>query len=48
MRYNKIIYILLATIIVPTLTAIIGLLVNLKHPKMNAESDTEVIKQMSI
>lgn len=43
-----IIYILLATIIVPTLTAIIGLLVNLKHPKMNAESDTEVIKQMSI
>ncbi len=40
-----IIYILLATIIVPTLTAIIGLLVNLKHPKMNAASDTEVIKQ---
>ena len=40
-----IIYILLASIIVPTLTAIIGLLVNLKHPKMNAASDTEVIKQ---
>lgn len=40
-----IIYILLVSIIVPTLTAIIGLLVNLKHPKMNAASDTEVIKQ---
>lgn len=40
-----IIYILLVSIIVPTLTAIIGLLVNLKHPKMNAASDTEVVKQ---
>lgn len=42
---KDIIFILLATIIMPTLTAIIGLLVNLKHPKLNASSDTEVVKQ---
>lgn len=40
-----IIYILLVSIMVPTLTAIIGLLINLKHPKMDAASDTEVVKQ---
>lgn len=42
---KDIIFILFATIIMPTLTAIIGLLVNLKHPKLNASSDTEVVKQ---
>ena len=40
-----IVFILLASIIVPTLTAIIGLLTNLKYPKMDATSDTEVVKQ---
>lgn len=44
-KIKDIIFILLATIIMPTLTAIIGLLVNLKHPKLNASSDTEVVKQ---
>lgn len=40
-----IIYILLISLIMPTLIAIIGLLVNLKFPKMDAASDAEVIKQ---
>lgn len=37
--------ILLYTFIVPTVTALIGLIVNLKYPKMNASNDTEVVKQ---
>lgn len=37
--------IILLGLIVPTLTAIIGLLVNLKYPKLNFSSDTEVVKQ---
>ena len=37
--------IILISIIMPTLIGIIGLLVNLKYPKMNATSDTEVVKQ---
>lgn len=40
-----IVFILLASIIVPTFTAIIGILMNLKYPKMDATSDTEVVKQ---
>ena len=40
-----IISILLATLFMLTLIAIIGLLMNLKYPKLNATSDTEVIKQ---
>lgn len=40
-----IICILLISIIMPTLIAIIGLLINLRFPKMDASSDTEVIKQ---
>lgn len=40
-----IIYILLLTIIVPSLTAIIGLLINLKYPKLEFSNDTEVVKQ---
>lgn len=39
------IYILAATFLVPTFIAMIGLLTNLKYPKMNASSDTEVVKQ---
>lgn len=37
--------ILLMSVIMPTFTAIIGLIINLKYPKMNATSDTEVVKQ---
>lgn len=37
--------IILLGLIVPTLTAVIGLLVNLKYPKLNFSSDTEVVKQ---
>ena len=33
------------SIILVTLTSIIGTLINLKYPKMNASSDTEVVKQ---
>lgn len=40
-----IVCIILASIIMPTFTAILGLLVNLKYPKMDATSDTEVVKQ---
>lgn len=40
-----IVFILLASIIIPTFTAILGLLINLKYPKMDATSDTEVVKQ---
>lgn len=40
-----IIYILLISIIMPTLIGIIGLLINLRFPKMDASSDTEVVKQ---
>ena len=40
-----IITILLLSLIAPTLTAIIGLLINLKYPKLNFSSDTEVVKQ---
>ena len=37
--------IILLSIIMPTLSALIGLLFNLLFPKMNATSDTEVVKQ---
>ena len=40
-----IIFILLASFIMPTFTALVGLLMNLKYPKMDATSETEVVKQ---
>ena len=40
-----IVFILLASIIIPTFTAILGILMNLKYPKMDAISDTEVVRQ---
>ena len=40
-----ILLILLATAIIPTFVGLLGLLANLKYPKMNAASDTEVVKQ---
>lgn len=39
------IFIIIASILVPTFTAMLGILVNLKYPKMNATSDTEIVKQ---
>lgn len=40
-----ILFILAISILMPILIAIIGLFTNLKYPKMNASSDTEVVKQ---
>ena len=40
-----ILFILAISILMPILMAIIGLFTNLKYPKMNASSDTEVVKQ---
>ena len=40
-----IVFILLVSIIMPTFTALVGILMNLKYPKMDATSDTEVVKQ---
>lgn len=40
-----IVFILIASLIFPNFTALIGILVNLKYPKMQFDSDAEVIKQ---
>ena len=39
------IFILVASIAIPTFSALIGLIFNLKYPKMDANTDTEVVKQ---
>jgi ABC-2 type transport system permease protein len=39
------IFVILITLLVPILEAIIGLLINLKYPKMEFSNDTEVVKQ---
>ncbi len=39
------ILIILTSFIAPSIAAVFGLIVNLKFPKMNASSDTEVVKQ---
>lgn len=44
-RPIDVIFILLASAIVPTFTALIGIIMNLKYPKMDAVSDAEVVKQ---
>ncbi len=41
----EIIMILIASIVLPLVSETIGILINLKYPKMNAENDTEVVKQ---
>ena len=41
----NIILTLSASIVVPTFSAILGLIINLKHPKLDASSDTEIVKQ---
>ena len=41
----QILLILAASIILPIVAEMIGIAINLKYPKMNAESDAEVVKQ---
>ena len=41
----NIILILISSIIIPLIAETIGILVNLKYPKMDAQNDTEVVKQ---
>ena len=40
-----IILITLASFVFPTFSAILGLIINIKHPKLDANSDTEIVKQ---
>ena len=44
-NFFDVVFILIVTFLMPTISAIIGLFANLKYPKMNASNDTEVIKQ---
>ena len=37
--------IIVASFVAPSIAAVFGLIVNLKHPKMDASSDSEVVKQ---
>jgi ABC-2 type transport system permease protein len=41
----NIIYILLVSIFIPILIGLVGLLINLKYPKMHFKNETEVVKQ---
>jgi ABC-2 type transport system permease protein len=41
----SIILILIATIILPFVSEIIGIIANLKYPKLDATNDTEIVKQ---
>ena len=41
----EILVILAMSIIMPIIAEIFGIIVNLKYPKMNAENDTEIVKQ---
>ena len=41
----EIVEILVASVLLPLIAETIGILVNLKYPKMDAENDTEVVKQ---
>ena len=48
-RFNfsiiEILMIIIGSIILPLVSETIGIIVNLKYPKMDAENDTEVVKQ---
>lgn len=44
-KFVYVIYIMLATFIVPILSSLFGLFVNLKYPKLKWNNETEVIKQ---
>ena len=41
----QMVLILLASIVMPLISETIGIIVNIKYPKMNAENDTEIVKQ---
>ena len=43
--FIQILIILVSSIVLPVVSETIGIIVNLKYPKMNAKSDTEVVKQ---
>ena len=43
--FIQILIILVSSIIIPVVSGIIGIMINLKYPKMNAKTDTEVVKQ---
>ena len=43
--FIQVIIILVSSIIMPVVSGIIGIMINLKYPKMNAKTDTEVVKQ---
>lgn len=43
--FISILLLLLASFILPLMTEVMGMLFNLKYPKMNASNDTEVVKQ---
>ncbi len=48
-RFNfniiEVLMILIASIVLPIVAETIGIIINLKYPKMDAETDTEVVKQ---
>ena len=43
--FIQIIIILVSSIVLPVVSETIGIMINLKYPKMNAKNDTEVVKQ---
>ena len=40
-----ILFIGIASVVIPTFSALLGITINLKHPKLDASSDTEIVKQ---
>ena len=40
-----ILFIGIASVVLPTFSALLGITINLKHPKLDASSDTEIVKQ---
>ena len=44
-NFINIILLLIACILIPLLSETIGIVINLKYPKMDAQNDTEVVKQ---
>jgi len=43
--FSQILMIIIASIVLPLISETIGILVNLKYPRMDAENDTQVVKQ---
>ena len=41
----QILIILISSIVLPLVSEILGIIINLKYPKMDAENDTEIVKQ---